>query len=118
HGIARRGGREIPERGPFGGDDGTLRFVVLRREQPECRVVYLKLAAPFADAAFAQDENLFAVAERVHDDGPFLERDIGAHSHLESISNAFAPGCPPTKMARLDSRKRRLLQPCVRKKAN
>ena len=57
-----------------------------------------------------------AFISRVHDDGPFLERNIGTHSHLETICNAFATSCPSTKkVARLDSRKRGLLQPCVRK---
>jgi len=73
-----------------------LGFVVLGGEQPERMVVNVKLAALFANAAFAKDEYLLAAAERVDDYSPFFERDVGNHPHTAVICSVSTPGCPST----------------------
>ena len=42
-------------------------------EEDEFIVLHFEAAAAFVNAAFAEDEDLFAARESVHDDGPFFE---------------------------------------------
>ena len=46
-------------------------------EKQELIVLKAKARAPFGDAAFAQDDALRAVAERVTDESPFFEAEHG-----------------------------------------
>ncbi len=55
---------------------GDHRFALLMkqsREQQKSRLLHLEPAAPFADAALAQNHNLFAAPERIHDHRPFFK---------------------------------------------
>src|SRR5688500_9763848 len=43
-------------------------------EEEEFRVFYLESAASFSNAAFTQNDDLVAAAERIHHDRPFFKR--------------------------------------------
>src|SRR5476651_2578634 len=57
-------------------------------------VIGMKLTALLADAAFAEDDDLLSPPERIHDDSPLLEGDVGAYLHGRLLLNASAPMCP------------------------
>ena len=65
-------------REPFrGGGLGLLALrVKLSREEPEAFCFHLKTGATLGDAAFAEDEDLLAGAERLGDDLPFFEGGV------------------------------------------
>ena len=65
--------RDFVETGSGGGDDRFALLMEEGREKDEFVVLHLEPAAAFVKAAFAQDKDLFAARESVHDDGPFLE---------------------------------------------
>jgi hypothetical protein len=46
-----------------------------RREEKELRMLDLESTAPLADATLAKDEDLISPSQRIHNDGPFFERD-------------------------------------------
>ena len=83
---------------PWLGHQGGFAFLVdlfallvkLRGEQHKLRMLDAEAAAALGDAALAQDHDLFAMAEGVHDDGPFLE--CGAHAgSFEAAGRKFKP---------------------------
>ena len=80
-GIFRRAGGDVAQPGALGWNDGALSLVILRREQPEFAVVDVELAAFLANAAFAEDQHLLALAQRIHNDRPFFKRDMVARLH-------------------------------------
>lgn len=69
-----------------GGEHGLALLVIQRREEEEARVHDLKAAAPFRDAALAQEEDLVPAPQRIHDDGPFFER----RSHAGRLGECVA----------------------------
>jgi len=58
-----------------------------RREKQKLRMLERESAPPLAEAAFAEDEDLFAAPERIHHDRPFFERD--SHALRLSAANRF-----------------------------
>jgi hypothetical protein len=57
------------------GEDGLALLVEQGWEEKKFRVFDFETAAAFADAAFAQDDDLAAGSEGVRDDSPFFECD-------------------------------------------
>src|ERR1700733_3591525 len=76
NGVRRSGGGNVAQRGPLGWNDRLLGLVKLRREQPEFTVVDVKLPLFLANAALAENQDLFAVTQRVDDDRPFFKCDM------------------------------------------
>ena len=64
---------DLIEAGLGGGNDGFALLMEEGWEEDEFVVLHFEAAAAFMDAAFAQDEDLFAARESVDDDGPFFE---------------------------------------------
>ena len=81
NGVRRGLCRNLAQGGAFRGNHGAFGFMVLRGKQPEEPVIDVKLAALFADAAFAQDEDLLTTTKRIDHNGPIFEGDVGAHPH-------------------------------------
>jgi hypothetical protein len=69
-----------------GGEHGLALLVVERWEEEKVRVLDLKAAEPFRDAALAQEEDLLPAPQRIHDDGPFFER----RSHAGRLGECVA----------------------------
>jgi hypothetical protein len=56
-------------------------------QEQELRMLHLKPAFAFADAAFAQDNDLLAAPQRIDDDSPFFE--CGPHPGSLGTISAF-----------------------------
>src|SRR2546426_12632834 len=81
-----------------------------RREQQEPGMPDFEPSAAFAEAALAQNDDLFAVPQRVHDDQPFFEgsphgQKLSAHERFGNGPNCwlsvagcrlFSHGGPPS----------------------
>src|SRR5882724_2616150 len=61
HSIFWRPGGDFPQDGTLRWDDGAFALVELCGEEPKLAMVHVKLAARFANAALAKDEDLFAL---------------------------------------------------------
>lgn len=83
HLIRRRPGGGYLIKTRLGGRHHRLALLMKERgKEKEILVFDLETGAPFPDAAFAQNKDLFAASQRVHHDGPFFECD----PHQESIA--------------------------------
>src|SRR2546423_10673783 len=75
--------------------------MIERWKKKKLRMLDLEPAGPFADAAFAQDDDLLAAPQRIHHDGPFFERN--PHGQRLNAQNSFgnlSSGCGQLQVVR------------------
>jgi hypothetical protein len=84
--------RDLVEAGLGGGNDGLALLMEEGWEEDEFVVLHSKAATAFVNAAFAEDEDLFAARECVDHDGPFFEGGCHGRKVAEGLDHGKSIG--------------------------